>query len=180
MPRIPKLVLPAVIGGTALATTACSGGYSKPAGASGSAPSYGAAAGQATPSSQAAPSGSGTGAAVDVGTSPLGQLLVDGSGRTLYLFEADKGTSSVCDGPCAQAWPPLLTKGAPIAGTGANAADLGTTTRKDGTTEVTYNGHPLYYYVGDTKAGDTTGQGLNQFGAKWYVLTPAGDKIDNS
>ena len=167
MSRIPKLVLPAIVGGAAVLTAACSSGYSNPAGAS------------ATTPSSSAPSAQSTGAAVDVANSSLGQLLVDGSGRTLYLFELDKGTSSTCDGPCAQAWPPLLTKGAPTAGTGANAADLGTTTRKDGTTEVTYNGHPLYYYVGDTKAGDTTGQGLNQFGAKWYVLAPGGDKIDN-
>jgi len=174
MPRIPKLVPPAIVVGTALLTAACGSGGGKPAAASGTAPSYGASSGQAAPSSP------GTGAVVDVGSSPLGQLLVDGAGRTLYLFEADKGTSSVCDGPCAQAWPPLLTTGAPTAGTGATTADLGTTTRKDGTTEVTYHGHPLYYYVGDSKTGDTTGQGLNQFGAKWYVLAPSGDKIDNS
>ena len=169
MSRIPKLVLPAVVGGTALLTAACS--------SRGGTPSYGASG--TTPSSSA-PAGQSTGTAVAVASSPLGQLLVDSSGRTLYLFELDKGTSSTCDGPCAQAWPPLLTKGAPSTGTGTNAADLGTTTRKDGTTEVTYHGHPLYYYVGDSKAGDTTGQGLNQFGAKWYVLAPSGDKIDNS
>jgi predicted lipoprotein with Yx(FWY)xxD motif len=169
MYRVPKLVLPAVIGGTALITAACTGGgYSKPAGASGTAPRY----------SDSAPSAQSTGAVVAVATSPLGQLLVDSAGRTLYLFEADTNGSSTCDGPCAQAWPPLLTTGAPTAGTGANAANLGTTTRKDGTTEVTFGGHPLYYYAGDTKAGDTTGQGLNQFGAKWYVLAPSGDKID--
>ena len=167
MSRIPKLVLPAVVGGTALVTAACSSGYSKPAGASGSTPSY------------SAPSGQSTGAMVAVASSPLGQLLVDGSGRTLYLFEADTSSSSTCYGPCAQAWPPLLTKGSPSAGTGANAADLGTTTRNDGKAEVTYHGHPLYYYVGDSKPGDTTGQALNQFGAKWYVLAPSGDKIDN-
>jgi predicted lipoprotein with Yx(FWY)xxD motif len=174
MSRIPKLVLPAVVGGTALVTAACGSGGGKPAGASGTPPSYSA------PSAQAAPSGQSTGAVVAVASSPLGQLLVDGSGRTLYLFELDKGTSSTCYGPCAQAWPPLLTTGGPSAGTGANAASLGTTTRNDGKAEVTYHGHPLYYYVGDTKAGDTTGQGLNQFGAKWYVLAPSGDKIDNS
>jgi len=168
MSRIPKLVPPAIVVGAALLTAACGSGYSKPAGAAGAAPG------------SSAPSGQSTGAVVGVASSPRGQLLVDGSGRTLYLFEADKGTSSTCDGPCAQAWPPLLTTRAPSAGTGANAADVGTTTRKDGTSEVTYHGHPLYYYVGDSKTGDTTGQGLNQFGAKWYVLAPSGDKIDNS
>jgi len=170
MSRISKLVLPAVVGGTALVTAACGSGGGKPAAASQTAPNY----------SDSAPSGQSTGAVVAVASSPLGQLLVDGSGRTLYLFEADKGTSSTCYGPCAQAWPPLLTTGGPSAGTGANAADLATTTRNDGKAEVTYHGHPLYYYVGDSKAGDTTGQALNQFGAKWYVLAPSGDKIDNS
>jgi len=167
MSRIPKLVPPAIVVGTALVTAACGSGYSKPAGASGTAPSY------------SAPSGQSTGAVVAVASSPLGQILVDGSGRTLYLFEADTSTSSTCYGPCAQAWPPLLTTGTPTAGTGANGADISTTTRKDGTAEVTFHGHPLYYYVGDGKPGETTGQALNQFGAKWYVLAPSGDKIDN-
>jgi predicted lipoprotein with Yx(FWY)xxD motif len=170
MSRTPKLVAPAIVVGAALLTAACGagGGKPKPAAASGTAPSY----------SDSAPSAQSTGAVVAVATSPLGQMLVDSTGRTLYLFEADKNGSSTCDGPCAQAWPPLLTTGAPTAGTGTTAANLGTTTRKDGTTEVTFGGHPLYYYAGDTKAGDTTGQGLNQFGAKWYVLAPSGDKID--
>jgi predicted lipoprotein with Yx(FWY)xxD motif len=109
--------------------------------------------------------------------SKLGQLLVDGSGRTLYLFEADKGTSSTCYGQCAAYWPPLLTNGAPIAGTGANASLLGTTTRTDGTVEVTYGGHPLYYVVTDHNPGDATGQGVNNFGAPWDVVGPDGKQI---
>jgi predicted lipoprotein with Yx(FWY)xxD motif len=109
--------------------------------------------------------------------SKLGQLLVDGSGRTLYLFEADKGTSSTCYGQCAAYWPPLLTNGAPQAGAGANASLLGTTTRTDGTVEVTYNGHPLYYVVTDHNPGDATGQGLNNFGAPWDVVGPDGKQI---
>jgi predicted lipoprotein with Yx(FWY)xxD motif len=109
--------------------------------------------------------------------SKLGQLLVDGSGRTLYLFEADKGTSSTCYGQCASYWPPLLTNGAPIAGTGANASLLGTTTRTDGTVEVTYGGHPLYYVVTDHNPGDATGQGVNNFGAPWDVVGPDGKQI---
>jgi predicted lipoprotein with Yx(FWY)xxD motif len=109
--------------------------------------------------------------------SKLGQLLVDGSGRTLYLFEADKGTSSTCYGQCAAYWPPLLTNGAPIAGTGASASLLGTTTRTDGTVEVTYGGHPLYYVVTDHNPGDATGQGVNNFGAPWDVVGPDGKQI---
>jgi len=107
----------------------------------------------------------------------LGQILVDGNGRTLYLFEADKGSSSTCYGSCASYWPPLLTGGAPQAGTGANASLLGTTKRNDGTTEVTYAGHPLYYVVTDHNPGDATGQGVNNYGALWDVVGPAGNKI---
>jgi predicted lipoprotein with Yx(FWY)xxD motif len=109
----------------------------------------------------------------------FGRMLVDHAGRTLYLFEADKGTTSTCYDSCAQAWPPLLTSGAPHAETGLVPSDLATTTRTDGKSQVTYHGHPLYYYVVDTKSGDVNGQDLNQFGAKWYVLDPNGNKIDN-
>jgi predicted lipoprotein with Yx(FWY)xxD motif len=116
---------------------------------------------------------------VDVRKSDLGTMLTDSSGRTLYLFEKDKGTSSTCYGGCATAWPPLTTSGAPKAGTDVKASALGTTKRKDGTSEVTYHGHPLYYYVGDSGPGMTNGQGLDQFGAEWYVLAPSGNKIDH-
>ncbi len=107
----------------------------------------------------------------------LGQILVDGNGRTLYLFEADKGNSSTCYGSCATYWPPLLTGGSPQARPGANAALLGTTKRADGTTEVTYAGHPLYYVVTDHNPGDATGQGVNNFGAAWDVVGPDGKQI---
>ena len=107
----------------------------------------------------------------------LGQILVDGNGRTLYLFQADKGSSSTCYGACATYWPPLLTGGAPVAGAGVNATLLGTTKRNDGTTEVTYAGHPLYYVVTDHNPGDATGQDVNNFGAPWYVLGPDGNKV---
>jgi predicted lipoprotein with Yx(FWY)xxD motif len=118
------------------------------------------------------------GASVDVAKSKLGAMLVDSSGRSLYLFQADKGTSSTCYGSCAAAWPPLTTHGAPKAGSSLKQSLLGTTKRKDGSTEVTYHGHPLYYYAGDSSPGATTGQGLDQFGAEWYVLAPSGNKID--
>ena len=125
-------------------------------------------------------SGSSSGASsVALAGSKLGDILVDGKGRTLYLFEADKGPASVCDGACAAAWPPLTTSGKPKAGTGVSAAKLGTTKRDDGTTEVTYNGHPLYYYAGDSAPGQTNGQGIDGFGAEWYVLSGAGNKIDS-
>jgi len=106
-----------------------------------------------------------------------GTILVDGNGKTVYLFVADKGTASTCYTSCATFWPPVLTSGAPKAGSGAQASLLGTTKRTDGTTEVTYAGHPLYYFLNDKKAGDTTGQGVNGFGALWWAMSPSGAAI---
>ncbi len=118
------------------------------------------------------------GTTIAAGSTRLGQVLVDGNGRTLYLFVADSGSQSACNSAaCVQYWPPLLTTGAPQAGPGVNAALLGTTTRKDGTTEVTYAGHPLYYFISDKKAGDVTGQGIVGFGGPWYVVSPSGMQI---
>ncbi|MFZ1881223.1 MAG: hypothetical protein WAU41_13845 [Gaiellaceae bacterium] len=117
------------------------------------------------------------GTKVAVANSPLGRILVDSKGITLYDFPKDKGTSSACYGACAALWPPLLTKGKPVAVRGARASLLGTTKRKDGKLEVTYGGHPLYYFVSDRKPGQTTGQALNQFGAPWWVISPAGKEI---
>jgi predicted lipoprotein with Yx(FWY)xxD motif len=114
---------------------------------------------------------------VDVAKTRLGRILVDSKGITLYDFPPDRGTTSVCYGACAALWPPLITKGKPIAGTGVRASLLGTTRRKDGKLEVTYAGHPLYYFVSDRKPGQTTGQGVNQFGGPWWVLSPAGKEI---
>jgi predicted lipoprotein with Yx(FWY)xxD motif len=122
--------------------------------------------------------GAGTGGAkVAMAKLPLGRILVDSKGITLYDFVKDKGTTSVCYGACAALWPPLLTKSKPVAGPGVRASLLGTTKRKDGKLEVTYNGHPLYYFVTDRKPGQTTGQGVNQFGGPWWVLSPAGKEI---
>jgi len=117
------------------------------------------------------------GARVNIAKSSLGRILVDSKGITLYDFPPDKGTTSVCYGACAALWPPLLTKGKPVAGPGVKASLLGTTKREDGKREVTYNGHPLYYFVSDRKPGQTTGQGINQFGGPWWVLSPAGKEI---
>ena len=118
-----------------------------------------------------------SGTTVKIAKTPLGRILVDGKGITLYDFVKDKGTTSVCYGACAALWPPLLTHGKPIAGPGVRASLLGTTKRKDGKLEVTYGGHPLYYFVSDRKPGQTTGQGVNQFGGPWWVLSPAGKEI---
>lgn len=138
-----------------------------------------AACGAATPSTgSASPSAPASMTTVQVAANAkLGKILVDGAGKTLYLFEADKSTSSTCYGDCATYWPPLLTTGAPEAGTGVTATLLGTTTRKDGTKQVTYAGHPLYYVVTDRNPGDATGQGVNNFGAPWDVVGPDGMQI---
>jgi predicted lipoprotein with Yx(FWY)xxD motif len=123
------------------------------------------ACGAATPAAGAA-------AVVDVGqNATLGSFLVDSKGMTLYLYTKDSPNTSNCYTVCATAWPPLLTSGAPVAGTGVNAAMLGTTKRTDGTMEVTYNGWPLYYWVNDKKPGDTTGENVQNV---WFVITPAG------
>jgi predicted lipoprotein with Yx(FWY)xxD motif len=108
----------------------------------------------------------------------LGTYLVDGKGRTLYLFEKDRTKKSTCADACAKAWPPLTTKGSPKAAGSAKASLLGTSKRADGKTQVTYKGHPLYFFVQDKKAGDTKGQDVDAFGAEWYVMSPAGKKIE--
>jgi hypothetical protein len=102
---------------------------------------------------------------------------VDSQGHTLYLFGKDSGTISTCTGACAAAWPPLLATGQPTAGSGANAALLGTTSRSDGGTQVTYNGHPVYLFIKDQSPGDTNGEGKNAFGASWFALSPGGNEI---
>jgi predicted lipoprotein with Yx(FWY)xxD motif len=137
-----------------------------------------ACGGSNSPSTSASPASKGAPATVAVATnSKLGQILVDATGRTLYLFVADTGSSSTCTGSCAQYWPPLLTNGAPQAGTGANASLLSTTKRTDGTTEVTYGGHPLYYVITDHNPGDATGQAVNNFGALWFAVGPDGKQV---
>ena len=108
----------------------------------------------------------------------LGDHLVGPNGHTLYLFEKDTGSTSACTGACAAAWPPLLTTGAPTADGAATADLLGTTERPDGTMEVTYAGHPLYYYALDTAPGDTAGQDVEAFGAEWYAVAPSGEAVE--
>jgi len=108
-------------------------------------------------------------------------ILAAGPKRlTVYLFEADHGSTSACSGQCAQVWPPVTTTGVPVAHGAAQIADLGTIKRTDGTTQVTYKGHPLYYYVKDKDDGDAYGQGIDSFGAEWYEMKPSGEKLDNS
>jgi predicted lipoprotein with Yx(FWY)xxD motif len=118
-----------------------------------------------------------TGAIVSVNTTSLGSVLIDSKGLTLYLFEKDSPGQSACSGSCAGVWPPLTTRGTPVAGQGASKSRLGTIRRAGGSLQVTYGGHPLYLYVGDTHGGQTTGEGLNQFGALWWAVSAAGEKV---
>jgi predicted lipoprotein with Yx(FWY)xxD motif len=112
-------------------------------------------------------------AVVAVEDSDLGQIVVDGEGRTLYVFLADEGSESTCYDDCEANWPPLTVEGEP-AGDGIDAALLGTTEREDGSTQVTLDGHPLYYFGGDETADDVNGQGV---GDVWYVVSPEGEEI---
>ncbi len=140
----------------------------------------GCASSNASPASAPPSTVNGPAPTVDVAQTGLGSILVDSQGRTLYLFQKDSGTTSACTGACAAAWPPLRVTGRPTAGSGTTASLLQTATRSDGNPQVTYNGHPLYLYVGDQKTGDTNGQGVTAFGGGWYTLTPAGTQITTS
>jgi predicted lipoprotein with Yx(FWY)xxD motif len=168
--RLFSLAALAVAG--ALVLAACGGSNTSSSSGSGSTPSYGAA----KPSTS---NSSGAASVVSAKTSSLGTFLVYANGRTLYLWDADHGSKSTCSGACAQAWPPLTTTTTPKASGAVKASLLGTTKRTDGTREVTYAGHPLYTFAGDTQPGQTTGQGSNGFGAPWWVVTPAGKALQN-
>ncbi|MEU6018004.1 hypothetical protein ABZ826_29410 [Streptomyces sp. NPDC047515] len=149
---------------------------------SGTKPSASESAAASTPAAAGSPSASPSESVPASGTvatasTPLGTILVDGKGRTLYLWAADTTSRSNCSGGCAKEWPPLIVSGEPVAGKGLKAGLLGTTKRDDGSRQVTYNGHPLYYFADDRAAGDTKGQGVNDSGAKWYVLDPSGSRI---
>jgi predicted lipoprotein with Yx(FWY)xxD motif len=183
----PRLVLAATpLAAVALVATACSGGGGGQA--SGSAGGGGTTGGSAATNSSSAPSSSsssssaGAGEAETIKTATVGKLgpiLVDESGRTVYLFEKDQSSSSTCYNACANAWPPVTTSAKPQAMGQAKSGKLGTTKRKNGTMQVTYAGHPLYYYAPDDHQPKShKGQDLKQFGAEWYVLSPQGMKVE--
>lgn len=133
------------------------------------------------PSTASAPTTAPAGLLVSDKHDKLGAILAAGPKKlTVYLFEADKGSASSCSGACAHVWPPVTTAVSATAGGSASSADLGTITRADGTKQVTYKGHPLYYYAKDKDSGDAYGQGVKSFGAPWYVLSPSGSKVDKS
>jgi predicted lipoprotein with Yx(FWY)xxD motif len=130
-------------------------------------------------SSAGASGGSGS-TVITTASSSGGAFLVDGSGRAVYLWVKDTGNTSTCSGACASAWPPVTATGSVTAAGSASASDLGTSTRPDGTKQVTYNGHPLYYYAGDSGAGMASGQGSDSFGAKWWLVSPSGSDVTAS
>ena len=131
-------------------------------------------------SALAANRAAGAGVKVGVANSGLGRVLIDGRGRTLYLFEKDKHGKSSCAGQCAAFWPPLIASGKPLATAGAKASLLGTTKRADGRLQITYNHHPLYTFVKDTSNGQTNGEELDAFGAEWYAISSAGSKVEKA
>lgn len=166
--RIPVLLRAGVPLAVALLAAAC-----------GSTSGYGGGAGPAGAST--GPAGtSHQGMTITTGTGADGTFLTDGAGHAVYLWVKDPGGKSVCSGACAGAWPPVPASGKVTASGGAKAADLGTITRSDGTKQVTYDGHPLYYFAGDSGAGQTNGQGSNGFGAKWWLVAPSGAQITGS
>jgi predicted lipoprotein with Yx(FWY)xxD motif len=147
-----------------------------PASAAAVAPASSGAAAPASSAAVASAAGASSGAAatVAVKTGPLGAYLVDATGKSLYLYTPDTSTTSTCYDKCASAWPPLLTSGAPQSGAGATASLLGTSPRTDGTTQVTYAGHPLYSFICDKSPGTTKGQGVE---GTWWLLTATGAPI---
>ena len=162
--KLKTLIAAAATFAVALVSTACgSTAYSSSG--------YGAPVAASTATRAAA-------ATVGVRHTSLGRVIVDSKGRTLYLFEKDTSRHSACSGLCAQYWPPLLTHGAPVARTGVKQSLLGKIRRADGTQQVTYAGHPLYLYVGDSRPGQTNGEGSQEFGAGWDVLSASGKKIE--
>jgi predicted lipoprotein with Yx(FWY)xxD motif len=176
-----KRLLACVMGAAAIGilTAACGSGSTA------SSPGASATSASAAPSAAASSQASGNGQAAAAAVVNLrevagtGKVLVDGKGRTLYLFQADTAGKSTCSGACASAWPPFTVTGTPQAGSGVDQAKLATIHRSHGTTQVVYGGHALYFYVGDSAAGEAKGQGLKAFGADWYVVAASGNKIDN-
>ena len=176
--RVPKRAkLVAGVGGAlgaAVVVAACSSA------ASSSAAAPAAPASPAGGSSSSAGASSSGGTVIETASSSAGTILTSGSGRAVYLWAKDTGDMSTCTGACAGAWPPVTTTGTATASGSAKASDIGTITRSDGTKQVTYDGHPLYYFAGDSGPGTATGQGSDSFGAKWWLVAPAGSDVTAS
>lgn len=176
------VTLALVVAGCGSSSDSSAGGaYSGKGGGGGSKPaaetSEASAKGGYGESAETSSGGDGIVSAAKVGD--LGTILVTSQGLTLYDFHKDKGGTSSCYGACAAAWPPLLTEGNPQAQGPADRSMLGTTKRKDGTVQVTYNGWPLYTYVADQSPGEANGNDIDEFGAEWYALQPNGQEPED-
>jgi predicted lipoprotein with Yx(FWY)xxD motif len=128
-------------------------------------------------SSSSSPAASTSGPSVSSQATSAGKIVVDGRGRTLYLFAKDSGPKSTCSGACATFWPPYTASTKPAGAGGVSAGSIALVTRADGKKQVTLDGHPLYYFKGDQAAGQRNGQGLNNFGAKWWLVAPSGSTV---
>ncbi|HEU5418372.1 MAG TPA: hypothetical protein VFV41_11840 [Streptosporangiaceae bacterium] len=159
-----------------LAACGSGAGTSGSGGSNNSAPPAASSGGGQTGSTTASTSASG----IKTTSTSVGTVLVTSQGRTIYMFAIDKpGKSNCTSSSCVQFWPPL--KGNPSKASGANLpGTFGTITRPDGSTQATYDGHPLYLYSGDTAAGQTNGNNLNHDGGLWYAITPSGGKPSGS
>jgi predicted lipoprotein with Yx(FWY)xxD motif len=166
--------------GVALLAAACSSSSSSSSSSGSSSSSAAAPASSAASGAAAGGSSSSGGTVITTATASGDTFLTNGSGRAVYLWVADAGDKSTCSGACAGAWPPVTASGAVTASGSAKASDLGSITRSDGTKQVTYDGHPLYYFSGDSGAGTATGQGSDSFGAKWWLVTPSGSDVTAS
>jgi predicted lipoprotein with Yx(FWY)xxD motif len=154
--------------GAAVVVAACSSGGTS---------SAAAPAAPTTGGSSSSASASPGGTVITTAKSTAGTVLASGTGRAIYLWAKDTGTMSNCNGACASAWPPVTTTANATAAGSAKASDIGTITRSDGTKQVTYDGHPLYYFSGDSGPGTANGQGSDAFGAKWWLVAPTGSDV---
>jgi predicted lipoprotein with Yx(FWY)xxD motif len=175
------LIAPLTGCGSSKSTTATTSGAASSATPAANPYSHSTPAATSTGSSASATPGSVVTIATKRAKGKLGTILAAGpKQRTVYLFEADSGKVSSCTGACAKAWPPVTSTGAAIAGGSAKGAEIGTITRPDGTKQVTYGGHPLYFFERDGDSSDAYGQGVKAFGAGWYALAPSGKKVDTT
>jgi predicted lipoprotein with Yx(FWY)xxD motif len=169
--RGARILAPVRVGiplaGAALLAAACSSGTATSAGTTPAAGNSGSAAAASS-------------TVISTASSSAGPVLINGSGRAVYLWAKDTKDMSDCTGACASAWPPVQPTGAVTAALSAVSSDLGTITRSDGTKQVTYDGHPLYYFDGDSGSGQANGQGSDAFGAKWWLVAPSGTDVTAS
>ena len=171
--------LAAGVGG-ALAAAATVAACSSAASSTAAAPAASATGSPAAASPAGGSAAASGGTVITTAKSSAGTVLTNGSGKAVYLWVKDTGAMSNCNGACAGAWPPVTTTGAATATGGAKASDIGTITRSDGTKQVTYDGHPLYYFSGDSGPGMASGQGSDAFGAKWWLVSASGSDVTAS